>query len=394
MPLRLRDSQGKEAEDATHGAAATWGLPDFIFRPELRVLPSGVRELGDGVLLIGKVGIVVQVKSREAPSDDRNREARWVTKQSAKALRQGAGTVRQLCRFPATMTNMRGRRVEVDGNKFRWLIVVVIDHSGSLEATPACADNAVVLLRRDWEFLFEQLKSTHGVARYIERIAGEPQALGREPMRYYEFAAADAEAEPTILPDPFRLRGIEEVSEPILPMAPAATEDFDDQAVFRTVLEDIANTRLTRIDEADRLRALADLDRLPVLQRAAIGRYLRLGFERVSQIIPPEVMWHLRRVSGGFASTQLGFGVCSTFDKTIQHAFGGWAALRHHEFAARLEASDPVTVAVLLTPRPDMTRKWDTSMCAIWGPSELSSKAIADLTELWHSEDGALDEAA
>jgi hypothetical protein len=29
MPLRLRASQGLEAEDATHSAAAVWGLHDF-----------------------------------------------------------------------------------------------------------------------------------------------------------------------------------------------------------------------------------------------------------------------------------------------------------------------------------------------------------------------------
>src|SRR5215218_10789752 len=62
MPLRLRESQGKEAEEATHGAAAFWGLHDFVFRPEVRRTGSGVRELGDGMLLVGDIGIVVQVK--------------------------------------------------------------------------------------------------------------------------------------------------------------------------------------------------------------------------------------------------------------------------------------------------------------------------------------------
>jgi hypothetical protein len=390
MPLRLRGPQGKEAESATHGAAARWGLADFIFRPELRVLTSGVRELGDGVLLVGKLGIVVQVKSREAASASTEREAKWVLKQSAKALRQGAGTIRQLCREPATMTNMRGREVEVNGNDFRWLVAVVIDHPDCPEVTPVRAENAIVLLRRDWEFLFEQLKSTHGVGRYMERVAGESHPLGKEPVRYYELAAADEAADPVVLPDPFRVQGIEEVSEPLLPMAPLATEDFDDHAIFRTILEDIARTRLTTINEADRVRALADLDRLPTLQRAAIGAYLRLGFERASQVDPPEVLWHLRRVSGGFDSTQLGFGVCSTFNEEIQLAFRCWARLRHHEFAARVGAEDPVTVAVLLTPRPDKTRKWDTSMCAIWGPSDLTEEQLTTFTEVWHPEDEAV----
>jgi hypothetical protein len=394
MPLRLRESQGKEAENATHNAAATWGLADFIFKPELRHLTSGVRELGDGVLLVGELGVVVQVKSREAPSGDPGREHRWVTKQCEKALRQGAGTIRQLCKSPATMANMRGHRIEVDGTDYRWVIAVVIDHPDAPEITPAPIENSILLLRRDWEFLFEQLKSTHRVGKYLQRVAGNPQALGSEPVRYYELAAADETAAPTPLAPPFRLPGIEEVSEPLLPMAPAATENGDDHALFRTILEDIAETKLSTIDEADRIRALADLDHLPPLQRASIGAYLRLGFERIGQIEPPEVLWHLGRISGGFGSTQLGFGVCSTFSEEIQWAFGSWVRLRHHEFAERLKAEHPVSIGVLLTPRPDRTRKWDTSMCAIRGPSDLSAEELSAFRELWHSEQDALAQAA
>jgi hypothetical protein len=46
------------------------------------------------------------------------------------------------------------------------------------------------------------------------------------------------------------------------------------------------------------------------------------------------------------------------------------------------------------TPRPDKTRKWNTSMCAIWGPIELTDEEIAGFAELWHSEDEAVAEAA
>lgn len=394
MPLRLLESQGKEAENATHSAAATWGLADFVFRPELRRLTSGVRELGDGVLLIGDLGVVVQVKSREAPTENPDRERRWATKQCEKALRQGTGTIRQLCQRRATMTNMRGRQVEVDGNDYRWVVVVVIDHPDAPEITPTPTESSVFLLRRDWEFLFEQLKSTHRVGMYLERVAGRPQALGTEPVRYYELATADVAASPTALAAPFKLDGIEEVSEPLLPMAPAAMEDRDDHALFRTILEDIAETVISNIDEADRIRALADLDHLPPMQRASIGAYLRLGFENVKRVNPPEVLWHLRRISGGFGATQLGFGVCSNFNEDIQWAFGTWVQLRHHEFAERLEADHPVTVGVLLTPRPDRTRKWDTSMCAIRGASDFTEEELDAFRELWHSEQDAVAQAA
>lgn len=394
MPLRLQESQGKEAENATHSAAATWGLADFVFRPELRRLTSGVRELGDGVLLIGDLGVVVQVKSREAPTEDSDRERRWATKQCEKALRQGLGTIRQLCRAPATMTNMRGRQIEVDGKDYRWVVAVVLDHPGAPDVTPTPAENSVFLLRRDWEFLFEQLKSTHRVGIYLERVAGKPLALGSEPVRYYELATADAAASPTALAAPFKLQGIEEVSEPLLPMAPAAMENRDDHSLFRTILEDIAETQISTIDEVDRIRALADLDHLPPMQRASVGAYLRLGFENVKHVDPPEVLWHLRRISGGFGATQLGFGVCSDFNEDIQWAFGTWVQLRHHEFAERLEAEQPVTVGVLLTPRPDRRRKWDTSMAAIRGASDLTDEELNAFRELWHSEQDAVAPAA
>lgn len=297
-------------------------------------------------------------------------------------------------RGPATMTNMRGRQIEVDGTDYRWVIAVVIDHPDPPEVTPAPTANSILLLRRDWEFLFEQLKSTHRVGKYLQRVAGNPQTLGSEPVRYYELAGADEKAEPTPLAPLFRLPGTEEVSEPLLPMAPAATENGDDHALFRTIFEDIAETRLSTIDEADRIRALADLDHLPPLQRANIGAFLRLGFERIGQVEPPEVLWHLRRISGGFGSTQLGFGVCSNFNEDIQWAFGSWVRLRHHEFAERLNAEHPVSVGVLLTPRPDRTRKWDTSMCAIRGASDLSTEEFSAFRELWHSEQEALAQAA
>ncbi|MER8199367.1 hypothetical protein ABTY00_36255 [Streptomyces microflavus] len=56
---------------------------------------------------------------------------------------------------------------------------------------------ALTLTRRGWDFLFDQLRSTTAVLDYLFRAAGEPPiALGDEPVRYYEFAAADAFAPP------------------------------------------------------------------------------------------------------------------------------------------------------------------------------------------------------
>lgn len=104
MPLGLRTKRGEAAEEATQDSAALWGLPDFVFRPALLRLGSGTRELGDAVLVVGDLGVVVQVKSREKPSGDPDKERRWLSRQSAKALAQARGTIRQLRRDPAEMT--------------------------------------------------------------------------------------------------------------------------------------------------------------------------------------------------------------------------------------------------------------------------------------------------
>lgn len=387
MPLRLLESQGKEAEDATQGAAAIWGLPDFVFPPDVRRRGSGVRELGDGLLLVGDLGVVLQVKSREAPSDSEDRERRWIAKQTKRALAQGLGTVRELCREPVALTNLRGRTIELDGNDLRWAIAVIVDHPDpppEIEVEPP--ENAVVLLRRDWDFLFEQLKSTHAVGRYLERVAGEQIRLGGEPMRYYDLALADQGAAPNPLGAPFRFRGVQIHSEPLLPMAPVATEDEAEHRLYRTILEDIAGISYDEaMDEELRLLSLADLDRLLVKQRALVAGFLREKFERVCKVQPPVIEWHHRRITVN-ESTQVGLGVCSRFDEEIQAAFGAWVQLRHHEFTERVNPDLPVTVGVLLTPCRKKNRQWDTSMTAIRGRIELDADDLALYVELWKRE--------
>jgi hypothetical protein len=56
---------------------------------------------------------------------------------------------------------------------------------------------AIALTRRDWDFLFDQLRSTTAVLNYLFRAAGKASVpLGEEPVRFYELAAADAAAPP------------------------------------------------------------------------------------------------------------------------------------------------------------------------------------------------------
>lgn len=57
VPLAVGPERGLSAEQATQSAAARWGLPDFVFRPRVRPVGSGTRELGDLVIVHGDKGV-------------------------------------------------------------------------------------------------------------------------------------------------------------------------------------------------------------------------------------------------------------------------------------------------------------------------------------------------
>ncbi|MFB6554256.1 hypothetical protein [Streptomyces sp. NPDC056405] len=109
----------------------------------------------------------------------------------------------------------------------------------------------IALLRRDWEFLFNQLRSTHAVVGYLHRVAASAPVLGGEPERYYELAAADAEAVPGALDPSWTRRGGQPHSVPLLPAAPAGSDDDEAHTMVRIMLEAWQ-------------RVLASLDSLPV----------------------------------------------------------------------------------------------------------------------------------
>jgi hypothetical protein len=386
MPLRLLGRRGTEAEEATHDAAALWGLPDFVFPPSLHRRASGVRELGDGLLIVGDIGVVLQVKCREAPGPEEDRERRWIEKQSRRALSQGSGTIRELARLPGALQNLRGRTIEVGAHSPEWLVAVILDHPDPPEEVVVeVPENAVVLLRRDWDFLFDQLKSTHAVGRYLRRVAGERLALGLEPVRYYEFALADEGADATPPPASHVFPGVALHSEPLLPMVPVAAEDEAQQRLYRTILEDIARIPLEGEDEELRFISLGALDRLLPGQRAGVARYLSEKFELASKPRRGEVQWHHRRITLD-DSTQIALGVCSHFDEEIHGAFGAWVQLRHHEFTARVGARMPTTAGVLLTPCRRRNRLWDTSLTTVRGRIQIDDEELAELLALWRSE--------
>lgn len=386
-PLRPFDRPGRATEVAIKDAAATWGLPDFVFSPVVERKGSGVREVGDGLLIAGTLGAIVQAKAREVEPGDVDGERRWVTKQIKKGTSQAGGTARRLTEGITTMKNGRGRSVPIDGATVKWVGVVVIEHvDPPTEVMPDFAGAKVpmvALYRRDWEFLFEQLRSTHAVISYLHRVSDDPESLGSEPGRYYELAAADLKALPGPI-DP-ALVGVGTLrSVPTLPTAPAGADDDEAHALVRMILEDLAAIEIEPERLVARQDCLASLDSLPVAHRTELGQFLLGAFAEFSELAGNTTMWQFRTYLAGAGTDQLAFGACSQLDDVTRAAFQAWLQLRHHDRGTRVGTFDTLrSIGVLLTPRAEGPRRWDTTMLVLEGDPELSTEDLVHFRELW-----------
>jgi len=391
LPLPEQLRKGTAAEWVTRGVAAAWGLPDFVFHPAKVTKGTAIRELGDGTILVGEHGLVLQSKSRCADQlrDDQG-ERSWLSKNMTKAGKQGAGTVRSLRQQPAELLNGRGRSIQVDGNDYSWIGVVLIDHPQVPTGVPTPTSSGdlpvVTLLRRDWEFLFDQLRSVHAVAQYLKRVVddGDPPSLGQESLRYYELAQLDEETAPAPMTPALLATGGRPKSVPLLPKTPAGSDDQTAHGLYRILLEDVATSTLDdSIREPDRLRVLSELDKLEVASRTSLGRHLIAMLEALADTPAQHVKVQHRRFFFG-EGRQLCFSVGSRFDELVQGTFSTWVQLRHHDLQTQTgEIDQSITVAVLLTPRPDGGRRWDTTMVAVHGDLGLSEEQITTWREVF-----------
>lgn len=387
--LNPRLPQGTAAEEATTNAAAFWGLPDFVFPPVKRATGSGSRELGDGIVLVGDQGLILQVKSRQNPTQKTEREASWIKKQVAKGAGQAAGTLRQLRRQPEDMPNQRGRVITIDGNSGTWIGVVIVDHAEPPGGITLSVDHqglsVITLLRRDWEFLFEQLGSTAAVVGYLHRVAGDACELGEEPTRYYDLAGKDAVAPQNPPKNGWAAEtGAPWQSRPMLPRAPATAATGPGRVMFRMLLEDCSGTRID--DENARLILLSFLDRTPVIYQAEVGDRLLQMLQKAKQTPVGRCSWDFRWLFDTQHPLQVVFGVSNQLSKWHTDAFRTRLLLQHHRITRHEWDPDdePTTVGVLLTPNYYLRdRLWDTSVIAIFGPSMLTPDDVDDFEALW-----------
>lgn len=390
MLLDASQRQGAAAEDATIDAASMWGLPDFVFRPQIIAKASGQRELGDATIITGSKAVAVQVKSREGEPKDDDAEGRWLTKKAIQGARQAAGTVRALRASPAELANERGRTVTCHGDQLTWMGVVILDHAAPPEGVPAPAFDVgipvVAMLRRDWDFLFDHLRSVSAVVDYLHRITNEPAvAIGDEPVRYFELAHADEHAPRRPAPAWIEQTGATHTARPLLPKAPASAEDASGHAIFRVLLEDIAESEFTG-EEQYRLDILARLDRFSVAERANLGRLLMERLEAAANVEAGTTTWQHRLIVQDDNQLHLFFSVGSHLTQVHREAYKGWVLLRRHEFIESTGADNPLpwTVAVLLTPRYDGYRAWDTTLIATCDDTSLDDHERDRLLALWN----------
>lgn len=386
--------RGPAAEDASRDSAARWGLPDFVFQPETVQRGTGTREVGDGTIVCGDRGLAVQVKARTDPTDEPNRERSWIAKKAKEGARQANGSVRTVQRSPVAHTNARGRTILIDGNTIEWVGVVIIDHDAPPESLSAYSQTVqipyVVVLRREWDFLFDQLRSTTAVVNYLHRIGSDLIEPGEHVPNYYELALADERTPPdltrshipTSLSDP-ALR----TSHPLLPLEPASAADEYGARMYRQMLEDLARGPWDR-EESDRLLLLYLLDQLPVAERAVIGRRLLTQMGRAPRVDVGTTRWDFRRYLLGETDLHLAYAVCNQFTELHKEAFRQWGMLRHHEWITAVDPNrrhDATTVTVMLTPRYDKVRPWDTTLFALFGEMTFEADELDSMQRLWNN---------
>lgn len=399
VPLDPDRDRGPAAEEATRDSASLWGLPDFVFQPETVQRGNATREVGDGTIVCGNRGLAVQVKARTSAADQADRERSWIIKKAREGARQAAGSVRTVQRSPLAHTNLRGRSIILNGNEIEWVGVVIIDHDSPPEDLSAYTEAVtipyVVVFRKEWEFLFDQLRSTTAVVDYFHRIADHHTEPGEHVADYYELALADEQAGPdltrSLIPTALRNPAVH-TSHPILPVAPASAADEYGARMYRQMLEDIAESPWDR-DESQRVHALYLLDNLPVAERATMGRRLLTHLGRAPQMQAGSSRWDFRRYLLGNAYLHLAYTVCNQFTDLHREAFSRWVMLRHHEWTTELMPGirdEATTVAVMLTPRHDRIRPWDTTVFGAFGDLALEPDDLAAMQRLWNNPQNAV----
>lgn len=258
----MSSARGTASELDVRSLAAELGVRDFVYHPVVVPKGSASREVGDGLLIVGDRGVILQVKARDSEVQTDEKIASWIEKHVVKAVGQVLGTRRTLQRETVTLKSLRGNeRTLAAGSDFPGVVLLDLDRVPV--DTPVDLDDprSIAMTVQDWRALNGMIRSTSGVIDYVERaVAVEAKVnLGDERVRYHAFAEADRRS--TVKSG--------------LPILPLAALDPHEAAYVDLVAEWIDSDLAVSIQDPDHVRmAVEMLDEIPVLGKVRLGKVL------------------------------------------------------------------------------------------------------------------------
>jgi hypothetical protein len=122
---------------------------------------------------------------------------------------------------------------------------------------------------------------------------------------------------------------------------------------------------------------------MPVGYRAELGRDVLGWLDDVAVVEAPALTWRFRSIPWQ-GRPYLLFGATSRYTEQIGEAFGGYVSLRHQQLLDLTpERAELLSVGVLLTPRLDGARPWDTTLVATRGDQGFDDEYLGYLERLW-----------
>jgi hypothetical protein len=207
------EDHGTGTERHVRDVTARLGVADFVLIPINHAKGNATREIGDGLLVCGTDGAILQVKARrpdKVARDAPERAESWVRGNARDAIRQAQGSRRTLARSRATaplvLTSARSldapaeRRRDfehvITADPSAWPLIVVLDHPLCPPIALDIPSDVFAVSLDDWRFLMQAIRSVAGLLEYVARVlAHRPDVdvpFGREQDRFKEMCEADA----------------------------------------------------------------------------------------------------------------------------------------------------------------------------------------------------------
>ena len=131
------------------------------------------------------------------------------------------------------------------------------------------------------------------------------------------------------------------------------------------------------------IEVLGAVDTLPVGYRTELGETLMSWLHDVINVADDHTRWRFRHMEDA-DRPHLIFAAASRWDKAVHWGFMGYVTLRHQQLFERLDGPEAhLSVGILLTPRYDGLRPWDTTLGAARGDMELEETYRLQLEKLW-----------